>query len=253
MQGFSVVFFALWAMVTNLGATVRLTVLPWFLLVATGFAILELTLGAGGRLFQFATQGLPMPTDPALPIAVLTGFVAFMIGCWVGISWHRHILLKEPAFGVLPNRNSDAVQTYLPSAIKFAILGLAMLVMINELMTPLIPQLGLDKGGGKIASLLVNALLVTLVLRLGLVLPAAAVGQPMSMEDSWDATRGYSGPVFAVALFIVIMVDLSGLLHCQSGLGCLLGFVGNWASMILTLGALTVLYGVRIQGRKMIV
>ncbi|MDU8926059.1 hypothetical protein RXV86_01540 [Alisedimentitalea sp. MJ-SS2] len=253
MQGFSVVFFAFWAMVSNLGATLRLTVLPWLIVVAIVFSMLELTLGAGSRVFEVLELGSVLSMPSMLPVLVLSNFVAFIIGCWVGVSWHRHILLREQTFGVLPRRNSEAFKDYFPAALKFAALAFAILLMINWLMIPLVSQLGFEGGGGKIVSILINSLLVTLVLRLGLVLPAAAIGQPISMEDSWDATRGYSGPVFAVALFIVQLVDLTRMLHCRSIAECLLHFIGNWAGMVLMLGALTVLYGVRIQGRRMIV
>lgn len=253
MQGFSVVFFAVWAMVTNMGATLRLTVLPWTIVIATAFAALELSVGAGERVFQLVRPTQALALAGFSPIVIVTHFVLFMVGCWVGVSWHRHILLKEQANRLLPRRNSAAVHTYLPSAVKFTVLAAAMFLMINWLMIPLIPQLGLTGGGGKIASILVNAMLVSLVLRLGLVLPAAAIGKPMSMEQSWDATRGYSGPVFAIALVVVQLVDLTHLLQCSSVADCVLRLMGAWAGLVLTLGALTVLYGVRVQGRRMIV
>ncbi|MDQ2092007.1 hypothetical protein NO357_19065 [Marimonas arenosa] len=240
-------------MVRNPGTTLRLTVLPWMVGMAVAFALfqlmagLDLTAALPGQLSQVAAL------TGYLPALVISLFVFCMIGAWVAMSWHRHILLREEAVAVLPKNNSESFDGYFDAVMKFALLSLVIFLMIKFLLVPLVPVLGLGGPGGKIISIGINALLVAIVLRHGLVLPGAAIGKPIAMDESWQATSGYSGPIYAVALCITLFVDLAGQLPAGNLAGVALQITAAWAGLILAVGVLTVLYGVRIQGRRMIV
>ena len=253
MQGFSIVFFAVWAIAGNPRAALRLSILPWIAGFAAVFAILQPLVGVG--LSMLASDRIPpaMHDQGYSPALLFSLFVFGIVSCWIGMTWHRHILLRETAQSMLSRRNVEAFLLYFRAMAKVAVLAAAILLMIKALMVPLVPALGLAGPGAKVVSIAINALLISLVLRFGLVLPAAAIGRPISMGDSWAATRGYSGPVFAIAFFIVVVNELTALFPETSAAASVLVAAGSWTGMMLTLGALSVLYGVRIQGRRLIV
>ena len=252
MQGFAVVYFAVHSMVRNPGATIRLTVLPWAVGMAVAFALFRLM--AGLELSAALPERLATVAALSgyLPALVVSLFVFCMIGAWVAMSWHRHILLKEGAVAVLPKQNSEAFDSYFDAVMKFALLAFVIFLMIRFLLVPLVPALGLGGPGGKLVSIAVNALLVSIVLRHGLVLPGAAIGRPISMDESWRATSGYSGPIYAVALGVTLVLDLAATLPTDNLAAVALQITALWACLILSVGVLTVLYGVRVQGRRMI-
>jgi len=250
MQGFSIVFFAVQSMFRDLGVTFRLTVLPWLLVMSFVFCIFQLLTGAG---LEAGTVTNAASSPGYVPAFALSLFVLCMVGSWVGLSWHRHVLLRESAGSVLPKRNSQAFEYYFDAAMKFALLSFAVVMMIKLLMMPLVPIMGFFGPGAKVISLAINALLVSILLRYALILPAAALEQPITMGDSWEATQGYHGPIYAIAFFIVLVVDLAGLVPGQGLATTVLEFSAAWASLVLCISVVTVLYGVRVEGRRLIV
>lgn len=249
MQGFSIVFFAAYAMVRDPGVTFRLAVLPWAVAMATGFVLFQLMTGQGFTGFRPERAG-QWGYLAALSFSL---FVICTIGAWVGMSWHRHILLKEGPVAVLPRRNAGLFHDYFDAVMKFGLLLLVIVLMIRFLTVPMVPAMGLGGPGGHIVSLGISALLISLVLRHGLILPAAAVGRPISMDRSWQATQGYSGPIYLAAFVIVLVVDLAGELPDANPAALALQAAAAWAALILSFGVLAVIYGVRIEGRRMIV
>lgn len=252
MQGFAIVFFAVHSMARDPGAMVRLTLLPWIVALTTVFALFELMAGLGLSALDPERMMSLAALSGSFPALVASFFVLCLIAAWVGLSWHRHILLKEAPVSVLSRQNPKTFGAYFDAVMKFGLLTLVIVLMIKSLMIPLVPVLGLGGPGGKIVSIGINALLISLVLRHGLVLPGAAIGRPISMEDSWRATRGYSGPIYAAAFFIVLFIDLAGQLPTNNLAATVLQFLAGWAGLMLSVGVLTVIYGVRIQGRRMI-
>lgn len=253
MQGFSIVYFAVHSMARNPGATIRLTVLPWAVGMAVAFGLFRLMAGLDLDAALPANLAAAAGLYGYLPALAISAFVFCMIAAWVAMSWHRHILLKENAVAVLPKNNSSAFDGYFDVVMNFALLAFVVFLMIKFLMVPLVPVLGLGGPGGEVVSIMINALLVSIVLRHGLVLPAAAIGRPMDMGESWRATSGYSGPIYTVALVITLVAELVGLLPGANIAAIALQITAWWAGLILVVGVLTVLYGVRVQGRRMIV
>ncbi|MEZ5714296.1 MAG: hypothetical protein R3D85_03430 [Paracoccaceae bacterium] len=143
MQGFSVVYFAVQSMARDPGATIRLTVLPWAVGTAVAFALFRLMAGLD---LQAALPGNLVAVAGHygyLPAMAVSLFVFCMIGAWVAMSWHRHILLKEEAVAVLPKNNSEAFDGYFDAVMKFALLAFVIFLMIKFLLVPLVPVLGL--------------------------------------------------------------------------------------------------------------
>lgn len=253
MQGFAIIFFAAWAMVRDLGKTLRIAVAPLVLAAVICDGLLRIATGT--RLSVSAVARLAAEVAP-LQAATLIACATLLIvpACWVGLRWHRHILLKRGGVMELSRWKGAraAYPGYIRAVLTLAVPGLAIVLMIEALMVPLVPRLGFAGPGGEIAVIAISALLVSLLLRLGLVLPAAAMGRPFNMADSWAATRGYSGPVYAIALVIVLIAALLRHLTGHNPAAWLLEATGYWAGALLFVGALSVLYGVRVEGRRLI-
>ncbi len=253
MQGFSIIFFAVQSMLRDPGATLRLAVLPWLVALSVILCTFQI-LGGIDPASLAASNFLNVVANPGYIYAfTISLFVFCVVGAWVGLSWHRYVLLREGAGAVLPHRNPQAFEYHFDAAMKFALLAFAVYMMIRFLLVPLVPVLGFAGPGAKIISLAINALVVSILLRYGLVMPAAALERPISMGDSWEATEGYSGPLFAIGLVIVLLVELAGLVPGSSLASSALQLCAAWAGFLIAIAAITVLYGVRVQGRRLIV
>jgi hypothetical protein len=107
--------------------------------------------------------------------------------------------------------------------------------------------------------------------RIGLVLPAAAIGERMTLSESWNATRPVSSQILLPLIVIALAVGLIGqvilLIFGQTvtveAFGQVqeqvtLNFVGqivngvvSWLQVLVNLALMTTLYGNLIEGRQL--
>ena len=130
MQGFSIVFFAVWAIAGNPRAALRLSILPWIAGFAAAFAILQPLVGVG--LSMLASDRIPpaMHDQGYSPALLFSLFVFGIVSCWIGMTWHRHILLRETAQSMLSRRNAEAFLLYFRAMAKVAVLAAAILLFL---------------------------------------------------------------------------------------------------------------------------
>jgi hypothetical protein len=111
------------------------------------------------------------------------------------VRWHRFVLRDETRPGGL---FSPAWRLFVTAALKLALLMLGGMLVI-ALILGLLPIF----IAGPLAAIGVVALLAAAV-RVGLVLPAAAVGQPISFRASWDRLAGNGLRLFACAFLCYV-------------------------------------------------
>ena len=85
------------------------------------------------------------------------------------------------------------------------------------------------------------------------VLPAAAVGRPMTFASAWEATKGNGG---SIAMLVVLVVLLSMLLEVpnmiggsDTAIGIIYSLVVNWIMTLVGSSVLTTFYGHFVEGR----
>jgi hydrogenase-4 membrane subunit HyfE len=106
---------------------------------------------------------------------------------------------------------------------------------------------------GFVVGLAIGTILSWFWLRWGLILPATAVGRPMTMGDSWNATKQHSGAIFTAVLILIalnLVVSLVvGFVLGDNIVTAILGLVINWISLMIGISILTTLYGLVVEGR----
>lgn len=247
----------------NLAEAARLTLLL-FLAPFIGFIML----GFG----SMATGAMPSAGGAASTalLAILLFVFAVIAYCWAAVGWHRYVLMEEIGNGVLPVWRGDRVRAYFGRAF---VVGLAVIAAVvgGGLVVALV--VGITQSTG-IAILLGIGLVFGaswVATRIGLVLPAAAIGERMTLSESWAATRPVSGqillPLIVIALavgiigqFIVLIfgqttsVEMFGTVQEQVTLSLpgqiINGFV-SWIQILLNLALMTTLYGNLIEGRQL--
>ena len=186
-------------------------------------------------------------------IVILFGI---LITLWAAVAWHRYVLLNEAPNGWLPVWNGNAVVSYLRQWIKFLLLA-SIVVFISIFI--LIPMM---KAGSVSQSPLLAIFFVIgfevflgfLFLRVCLVFPAAAVGQPIGLFDSWDDTKPYAKALIFITIVEAVIGSALRIISDLFGAG-LIGTIVNSATDILfalwTLSVITTLYGFIIEGRSL--
>lgn len=204
--------------------------------------------------YQDGTSGLPPWVNPAsFVLLILLGVVILVTMGWVAVSWHRFILLEEYPSGVLPTFRFDRILAYfgrgLMLGILMAIAFLPMGVVLAVLGENLIAV-------SSLLTLVYTVFLIVCFYRLSIILPAAAIGRPITLGEAWNNTAGMGGAITVlvlVAMMFQFLVQLAaGALATIPVLGGLVAiFFGTLILPMVNVSILTTMYGVFIEKRTL--
>jgi hypothetical protein len=251
MLGWKLFLRAINLILGNLDVALRISLLPYGLVVAASVWI-ALTWPELADLNLLAVT----PDDPvppgyagALLLSAAANLVAYI---WIAVAWHRFILLSEEGGGLVPPVHGGVMLGYLGRSILLAlavgVLALAASTIASVLLLPLF---------GAAMTPLIGALtlFVAMILfyRLGVVLPAGAIGRSMTFGEAMRGTAGHSATAMVLALVTVaftLLLQVPTMLDGDRGLvTAIYQAVIGWIGLILGVGTLTALYGVVIEGR----
>ncbi|PIE12812.1 MAG: hypothetical protein CSA68_12345 [Rhodobacterales bacterium] len=232
----------------NLTAAFRISLLLYLVQVAVGVYFSH-NYGAVLVAMQMsASMGVPMAAPDGFWLALgLMILVNTVTGLWIAISWHRYILLQENDGGVIPAFHGGALLSYFGKSLGLGVLlGLAYVLI------------GLALGqffGIALVQLGVFAVLIYVFYRLALVLPAVAIGQSMSLSQSWEKTAEASGVIAQLSLIaigFIVLTQIPQMLDSAptSVISMIYSYVLGWIIMMVASSVLTTLYGVYVEGRR---
>jgi len=231
----------------NLRAAVRLTLLltllPSLLLIFTNPAVMTGGVAAPGQMPEVNWGML-----------VLVGILSVVAWCWAAVGWHRYVLLEEYGNGIVPQWNGGLIGQYFIAAliVGLVVLGAAMgvgiVIGIAVAVAPSAFVAGFLGIGLVVAVLWVSA-------RVGLILPAAAVGKRLRIGESWAVTAPVSGQILLPVLVIAIVGGVASqvilLAFGPTIIAAILNIGVSWLQLLVNLALMTTLYGNLIEGRQM--
>lgn len=256
----------------NLGMALRVS--WWFIaiLLALLFMLFQM-LPAG---FIAALRLPPEEMGAALAAAglpagfILAAIVTMIFVLWsvslIAIVWHRYILLEEIPAGIIPYRKDFRVGSYFWTGIGISLLAALVAMLIGGILVMILgPGIAASMqgggGGGALLGLLgalVTGIIVTVFyLRMALILPGVALEDGLTLAQSWEASKGFSGAIAMVAVMMTVLNIVMGFLvdiFPQSGAagmlraGLQLAF--NWFYFMLNISILSTLYGHIVQKRE---
>lgn len=181
--------------------------------------------------------------------------VYIVVASWVAVTWHRFILLAEYP-STVPSMAGKPIGAYIGRSIVLGLLlvviAIPVFLVFGLLAGPLMAASPLLFGG--LIGVLLGGILGFFWLRLGLTLPATAIGEKLGIKDSWSQTGPMSSVIFGVALLLMLLnfvIGLPGQLAGQNLVGALLGIAASWFTLMVGVGILTTLYGHIVEGREL--
>ena len=204
-------------------------------------------------------------------------FILILIGTFAAISiaigWHRYMLLGEQPPKIHLINFNWPLGSYFWKSLKIAFLFILIALPVMYFALSFIPSITgsiIGFGGGIKLFILLNALLLMplnifftwLILRMGMVLPATAIGKELGIFESFAKTSTHSGQIFIVAVLLTIFYSLPGLLpliffdfkslvglsiisgfNIQGIIFDLIGLIFRFITFFISFGILTVFYG----------
>ena len=191
----------------------------------------------------------------AWPAFLVTGVVWGIAAAWIAVRWHRFVLLEEHPGGAIPLWSGALVWAYVVRSIKIVLVVFAIavaLLLAVQVMLTLLPDVMISLV--VIGGLLAGVLLLALPLRIGLGLPAAALGGRMSTSESWRATAPAWGSILVLAVAMALLGYVLSLPLAVPGLPVALllalSLVVGWIQLMVSVAVLTTLYGHLVEGRE---
>lgn len=224
-----------------------LYLVSWAILGASGFTV---TTGSAGPASVVAGGGTLSGTA-----ALALWLVWLVVTAWVFVAWHRFILLEAYPAGWMPPFRSGEILGYLGRMVMLMGLSIALMVPVG-----IVVVLAVGAAGGGVLALLLGVFgllaVCVAVWRVTPILPAAAIGEPLTFRDAWDATRGTTGVIVSI-LFIGMILQLVLQLVAAIAaailvpLGILVAYAITVFMQLLGASLLTSFYGHYVQGRAL--
>lgn len=194
----------------NIGTLFRTGWAYILLLAALNFAIgASLMPEAGFKTVSYMTEPVAAADEGAL--RALAGLANMLIGFSIAIAYVRRILIGAQDFPVAFGMRTLRVIVYQIVLSLIGLLSLIPLVIIASVIA------ALTAGFGLLLLVLAPFVALMVVQKFSVVLPAAAVDDPLSLKESWHATKGLG---WAMAFAALVMSLLAGAL------------VGIWALLL---------------------
>lgn len=181
------------------------TVVAPALVLMCGISLITALVAPGLLQRSLGTTDIRTFAGSIVPLSLVLGFV--LSYALMAILWHRHTLHISGTNKPLGLR---LVAGYL-----WRVLALAMIQLLASL-TMVMPLMILSQTGDgsasppSVASIVLTTLIsqiviLWLLLRLSLILPAAALGAPMPMAQSWKHTSQIARPLWGVATTLAVL------------------------------------------------
>ncbi len=195
-----------------------------------------------------------MAAVSAAPVALLTGIFGLIAFVWIAVAWHRYVLLDEMPGGQVPEFNSSRLLSYAVYSLGIGLLAVIAAVVVGivaGIVVAIVPPLAF------LAALLALAAALIVGYRFAPLLPASAVGKPLTFRAAWEATKGANRNIIVLAVVSVVaafIIDLPALIFSFAGpVGgfiALLWTLGTgWVKMLVGVSIVTTLYGHYVEGR----
>ncbi len=221
-------------------------------------AVLYLLQAASQIVTFMMPQADPMGGDPAAaPVAagelLILMILALVASLWIAVGWHRFVLTGETPRGWLPAWHGSEMLSYLGRSIVIGLLiGLGIAVIGGLAMGVAMAAPGLV---GLVAFGLVG-LASYVFFRIGLILPAAALGKTLSLGESWKATAKDDKAILVLALIVMagqFLISVPAMIDGDSSsvISLIYSIVVNWFATMIGISVLTTLYGCFVEGRAL--
>ncbi|NVJ95589.1 MAG: hypothetical protein HWD91_08380 [Marivivens sp.] len=238
----------------NLAEALKVSVGP----ILVGLLLIGLSFLGFGLNFEFLSemeQGSSANTGAAFLFVLLAIVIMTVVFAWIAVAWHRFVLLEQYP-GILPAFRGQPIGAYIGRTLVLSLL-IALVVFALAFVIGLLTALTASMGLAIFLGVGLGFVVSYLWLRIGLVLPATALREPLKVSESMAATKPMAGTIFGVSAILAILNFLISLIIGQvynfAGIiAFVLDVAANWVFIMVGISILTTLYGHLIEKRPLI-
>ena len=257
MQGWKIFTHSVRMVIGNLGPALRISGLLYFAyMVVNAYFILNFGEAILVLQHNMAKGYMPATLPRGLVFSLfLNMFVGLLSSLWISVLWHRYVLLEESPATIIPPLNGPRLVSYFGKTVQLALMLIVFGVVIG-MIVGMATGLLIGAAAAYFVPLFVLGILLFLSYRLGLVLPAAALNEPMAFTASWEKTKPAAGAIAqlaAIAVIFAVVIQIPSNMNPDpnSIVNLVYSYVMGWIAMMVGVSVLTTLYGIYAQGREL--
>lgn len=252
MLGLKLFIHAVRMVINNWQAALRIVALP-FLMAAVANIVLSLVIGVDLMQTLSSSANSGQADGPMLLAALGQLLISITLWVWIAVYWHRYILLAELPDGFVYRPDWAAFWDYFVKSALLSLMVVVPLLIVFVAIAIVSPGAVLSVT---ILSLICALVVVVLLNRILIVLPALAVGRKMSLREAWQSGSGQM-TAFVVVCILQLLVGggldvVLNLISTTAPLfGTLLSLALSAGLALLGLSVLTTLYGHFVEKRPL--
>lgn len=246
MTGFLLFRHAVLRVFRNLDDALAISGLIWIGVMAA--LVLASTLAPDAPIVVTdATSDQPSVVLDMGHISVIIGsnLVVLLASIWVAIEWHRFVLLGERPNSIIPPFRAELFKAYfgkslLMTAVMFA--AALVVVIIATIFTALI-------GGAQLVPVMSIMILSIFGMyafyRASPVLPAAALGQSLTLKEAWHRTEPHKQLIFRTTflmIFVTLALQIPSAFVGAGPIGIVVSLVTGWIGLMVGVSLLSAIY-----------
>ncbi|RPE64703.1 hypothetical protein EDD53_2463 [Pacificibacter maritimus] len=189
-------------------------------------------------------QDAPVSTGSLLWL-IVPNLAALIVGIWVAVEWHRFALLGVRPTTIFPQLHMAQTLSYLGHSLKLIVLMVVIAFAIVFVATII------GTFSGVLQPLLAVVPAITLVgaflifYRLSPILPAAAIGQSMTLKQAWQRTQSIQKEIYQ-AVFLLVLATLCAQLPMLvlpgELIALLYSLIVGWIGLMVGVSLLSAIY-----------
>ena len=238
----------------NLAEALKVSVGP----ILIGLLLIGISFFGLGLNFDFISQmeqGRSSNAGAALMFVLLAIVIFTVVFAWIAVAWHRFVLLEQYP-GMLPAFKGQPIGAYIGKTLVLSLL-VALVAFAFAFVIGFLTAVTASMGVAIFLGVALGFAVSYLWLRIGLVLPATALREPLKVSESMAATKPMSGTIFGVSVILAVLNFLISLIIGQvynfAGIiAFVLDVAVNWVFIMVGISILTTLYGHLIEKRPLI-
>lgn len=239
----------------NIGPALRISLLPFLIFLAV-----YLSIGQEAMVAIALMQDDPALLDKNFGSIFLSifglGLVAAICFIWVAVAWHRYVLLEEEPGPFFARMQRGPMVAYLGASVRLFLVVFLISIVISVVAGLLGGILFLFPMLAILVFTVTSVVLYALILGLSMILPAAALQDPIPLALARRTAWANLGAILVLSLLLTLLNSIPQIL-AETPLGPIVASAAyqlpsQWLITMLGISVATTLYGHFIQGRDLV-
>lgn len=252
MQGWKIFKHSYTQIFSNFGAAIRISALLFVASVIVG----QFWVNSIGDSFY---DGIWLEKNSSWDLFLPAILSSSIVGIWLAVAWHRFILTGEIANSWIPKLHVERMWSYFLRGILITIIWVfSTSITVGIIFGILAGRFSNSFGTVGLLWIIPFLIIISIFficIRISVILPAAALGKKLSLDDAWRSTEGATGAIIVVLLLVATLsipsILLQPLMLSNSVLSFIWSVTYGWVMIMLGISLLTTLYGHYVEGRAL--